>query len=159
MNWNPPRWVPIYLMIFENRKFSDHSKNFFCLTIHKKTEQKLFLGNFFFVPKKFFVSLKKLLLKFYEVRSERGISIDTDPRPLGYVLWCCVSGSRGLKIHESTDFQSSALFFSVLPSSFHLWSEKELLFYILVAFLYCWFFYKLTFTEVVIHFSKSFGIN
>ena len=34
MNWNPPRWVPIYLMIFENQKFSKifgSLRNFFLL--------------------------------------------------------------------------------------------------------------------------------
>ena len=32
--------------------------------------------------------------QFYEVRSERGISINTDSGPLGYVLWCCGSRSQ-----------------------------------------------------------------
>ena len=34
MNWNPPRWVLIYLIIFENQKISkisDHSEFFFAL--------------------------------------------------------------------------------------------------------------------------------
>ena len=35
---------------------------------------------------------KTVLKKFYEVRSERGILIDTDSGSHGYVLWCC--GSR-----------------------------------------------------------------
>ena len=41
-----------------------------------------------FLKKKLLV-WKKLLLKFYEVRSERGVSIDSDSGPPRYVLWCC----------------------------------------------------------------------
>ena len=91
-----------------------------------------------------------------------GISIYADSGPPRYVLWCCFrichqlltfiqigSGhtvSLVLKIHESTDFQSPALFFSRLSSSFHNWPEKELNFHTLVAFLH-FFFYKLTITN------------
>ena len=49
----------------------------------------MFLGKKNFVPENSFVSLKKLFLKFYEVRSERGDSIDADSGPPRYVLWCC----------------------------------------------------------------------
>ena len=42
-------------MIFENQNYS----NFFCFTIHNKTEQKLFLGIFFFFFKILYVSPKK----------------------------------------------------------------------------------------------------
>ena len=45
----------------------------------------LFLGKKKLSLKKF-VSLKKLLSKFYEVKSERGISIDADSGPPRYVL-------------------------------------------------------------------------
>ena len=73
-------------MIFENQKTSDHSEIIFCFTIHKKLNKSCSLEKIFLFLKKNFVSLKKLLLKFYEVRSERGISIDADSGPPRYVL-------------------------------------------------------------------------
>ena len=46
MNWNPPWWVPIYLMIFENQKISKmfgSLRIFFCFTIHKKLKKSCLL--------------------------------------------------------------------------------------------------------------------
>ena len=54
---------------FQN--FSDHSKIFFCCTIHKKLNKSCSLKKFFLFLKKNVVSIKKIFLKFYEVRSER----------------------------------------------------------------------------------------
>ena len=62
MNWSPPRWVPIYLMIFENQNFSKNFGSlriFFCLTKHKKLDKSCFLEKFFLFLKKKIVSLKK----------------------------------------------------------------------------------------------------
>ena len=70
INWNPPFWTQIYLVNFQ--KFSNHSEIIFCLTIHKNWTKVVPWKKFFLFLKNFFVSLKKLLLKFYEVRSERG---------------------------------------------------------------------------------------
>ena len=65
MNWNPPWWVQIYLMIFEIKKFqkfSDHSEIFFCFTIHKKLNKSCSLKKKFCSWKKN-LSLKKTLKK------------------------------------------------------------------------------------------------
>ena len=53
-------------MIFKNQKISKifgSLRNFFLLYNTLKTEQKLFLENFFFVPEKKIVSLKKNFTK------------------------------------------------------------------------------------------------
>ena len=70
------------------QKFSDHSEEFFCFTIHKKLNKSCSLEFFFLFLKKKSCYLKNLL-KFYEVRSKGGISIDADFGPPRYVLWCC----------------------------------------------------------------------
>ena len=49
----------------------------------------LFLGKNIFVHEKEIVSLKKLLLTFYEVRSERGFQLIADSGLSRYVLRCC----------------------------------------------------------------------
>ena len=93
MNWNPPRWVSIYLMIFENQKFSkifgSLRKSFFALQYIKNWtkvvtwKKKMFL-------KKIFVSLKKnYFWNFMKWGLKGGISIDADSDPPRYVLWCC----------------------------------------------------------------------
>ena len=53
------------------QKISDRSEIFFCFTICKKLNQSCSLEKNFLFLKKKFVSLKKITLKFYEVRSER----------------------------------------------------------------------------------------
>ena len=95
MDWNLPRWVPIYLMIFENQRISKifgSLRIFFCFTIHKKLNKSCFLDKLFLFLKKN-VSLKKLLLKM-NWGLKGGVSIDADSGPLRYVLWCCGSRSQ-----------------------------------------------------------------
>ena len=53
-----------------------------------------------------------------------------------------MSSPLGLKVHKSSDFQSPALSFSVLSSSFHLCAEKDFFYILLLPFYIV--FYKLT---------------
>ena len=62
-------------MILENQKISKNFgslRNFFLLYNTLKTEQKLFLGKFFFVPEKKIVSLKKTFGKKFVSGTQRG---------------------------------------------------------------------------------------
>ena len=92
MNWNPPHWVPIYLMILKNQKFSKifGSEIFFCFTIHKKLNKSCsFEKNFLFLKKKFVSLKKKFFWNFMKWGLKGGISIYADSGPPRYVLWCC----------------------------------------------------------------------
>ena len=71
----------------------------------------------------FFCSWKKLLLKFYEVRSERGVSIDSDSGPPRYVLWCC-----GGICHQALTFFSDWLWPYCVEQLHIIWAiQSELI--------------------------------
>ena len=75
INWNPTFQTQIYLV---NSKKLKKLKNFeslrifFCFTIHKNPNKSCSLEKLFLFLKKKNLVWKKLPLKFYEVRSERG---------------------------------------------------------------------------------------
>ena len=54
------------------QKFSDHSKIFFCFTIHKKLNKSCSLENFFLLLKKKILVQKKTLKKKFVSGTQRG---------------------------------------------------------------------------------------
>ena len=74
INWNPPFQTQIYIVNSKKYNFSKffESLQFFLLYNTKKKLNTSCSLDFSLFPKEIFVSLKKLLLKFYEVRSNRG---------------------------------------------------------------------------------------